>query len=157
MRCRERHVDCRSAAPPRSPDAHHAISTAADAALARNVLLALRSYLCQEAELLADAAHDAAMASRSRYAPAPRPSRASSNGGVAENLESFSQDLLRRKQRVLERIDHALDRLEDGTYGVCLACKSPIRASWLAEIPYTHFCESCQMERLTDHGDSCGV
>jgi RNA polymerase-binding transcription factor DksA len=124
----------------------------ADAAVARNVLLALRSYLCQEAELLADAAHDAAVAARARSAPRRRASPA-----VFADVESFSRDLLRRKERTIERIDLALERLEDGTYGVCLACKSPIPASWLAKVPYTTLCESCQLERLAWRQDSCAV
>jgi RNA polymerase-binding transcription factor DksA len=120
------------------------------AAVARNVLVALRSFLSSEAELLADAAHDLAMESRPRVAALWRGSRLPWDIQDAENLASFIHDLLRRRLGTIDRIDLALERLVDGTYGVCLACKSPIPPSWLVKVPYADRCERCRMDRRTD-------
>jgi RNA polymerase-binding transcription factor DksA len=124
--------------------------TSAESAVARNVLVALRSYVCFEAELFADAVQDLEMESGRCAAPAWSAARPSGGAPIADNLKSFSQDLLRRKQTTIERIDHALERLNDGTYGACLACKSPIPAWRLAQAPYADRCGRCQMKRLME-------
>jgi len=44
----------------------------------------------------------------------------------------------------LRFIEEALDRLESGDYGICLACEEPIAAKRLAAIPWARYCVSCQ-------------
>jgi DnaK suppressor protein len=41
-------------------------------------------------------------------------------------------------------IEEALDRLDSGDYGVCLACEESIAAKRLAAIPWARYCVSCQ-------------
>jgi DnaK suppressor protein len=43
-------------------------------------------------------------------------------------------------EEMLEEIDAALKRIEDGTYGVCEACGETIPADRLDAIPWTRFC-----------------
>ena len=46
----------------------------------------------------------------------------------------------RRAEARLERIDAALARVKDGTYGTCLACGKPIPTERLGIIPETPYC-----------------
>ncbi len=41
-------------------------------------------------------------------------------------------------------VEAALTRLEDGAYGVCLACEEEIPAKRLKAIPYAKYCVGCQ-------------
>lgn len=47
-------------------------------------------------------------------------------------------------QRRLTAIDNALDRIRQGTYGICLMCKRPIPAARLEALPSATLCVSCQ-------------
>jgi len=44
----------------------------------------------------------------------------------------------------LRLVDEALDRLNSGDYGVCLACEEPIPAKRLRALPWARFCVPCQ-------------
>ncbi|WP_320797813.1 TraR/DksA family transcriptional regulator [Treponema sp.] len=46
----------------------------------------------------------------------------------------------------LKMIDAALDRIVQGTYGICLQCNEPIAEARLEAIPYAPFCVACQAE-----------
>jgi len=50
---------------------------------------------------------------------------------------------------ILERIAEALRKIEDGTYGTCDRCDTPINPDRLRAIPYATLCIDCQerMER----------
>jgi RNA polymerase-binding protein DksA len=41
------------------------------------------------------------------------------------------------EQRMLDAIDAALRRIEDGTYGICASCGQPIGAERLEALPWT--------------------
>jgi DnaK suppressor protein len=43
-------------------------------------------------------------------------------------------------KETLAEIDAALQRIEDGTYGICEACGKPIGAERLSAIPWTRLC-----------------
>ncbi len=47
------------------------------------------------------------------------------------------------KQR-LQLINSALDRIRQGTYGICPMCKKEINRERLEAIPYAFLCISCQ-------------
>jgi RNA polymerase-binding transcription factor DksA len=51
--------------------------------------------------------------------------------------------LLSDAQRELSDIDHALDRLRDGTYGMCAHCEKPIAPERLAARPSAAMCIDC--------------
>jgi RNA polymerase-binding transcription factor DksA len=46
----------------------------------------------------------------------------------------------------LEDLRHALDRLEDGSYGICLSCKSSINQELLDDDPTQRVCSSCEQK-----------
>ena len=43
----------------------------------------------------------------------------------------------------LKRIDAALERIEDGTYGTCLKCDEPISDARLEAVPDAALCKNC--------------
>jgi DnaK suppressor protein len=54
-------------------------------------------------------------------------------------LRNNSQDLL-------AQVDSALQRLDEGTYGVCARCGNAIAAERLEALPYATYCITCQSE-----------
>lgn len=48
----------------------------------------------------------------------------------------------------LEELRHALDRLESGTYGICISCKSSISQDVLDADPAQRVCSSCEQRLL---------
>ena len=48
---------------------------------------------------------------------------------------------------VLSQIESALQRITDGTYGVCESCGGPISAERLAALPYAVRCVACAERR----------
>lgn len=45
---------------------------------------------------------------------------------------------------VLGAIDRALQRIEDGTYGICVNCGKPIAPERLEALPYAELCIDCK-------------
>ena len=46
----------------------------------------------------------------------------------------------------LEELQHALERLAGGTYGVCLSCKEALPQEQLDRDPLRRVCEKCETE-----------
>lgn len=44
----------------------------------------------------------------------------------------------------LRMIEEALDRLNSGDFGICLACEEPIPAKRLKALPWARYCVNCQ-------------
>src|SRR5579871_906084 len=44
----------------------------------------------------------------------------------------------------LRLVDEALDRMDSGDYGICLACEEPIPAKRLRALPWARYCVPCQ-------------
>ncbi len=61
--------------------------------------------------------------------------------------KEFNLGLASNDREVLHRVEVALKRIEDKTYGLCLECKKSIPQARLKAIPYTETCLKCQ-ERL---------
>ena len=51
---------------------------------------------------------------------------------------------LDRDWQTLKAIDSALDRINEGTYGICLRCDDDISPKRLMAIPWASYCISCQ-------------
>ena len=51
----------------------------------------------------------------------------------------FSMGLAERQQKYLEQIDEALQRIAEGTYGICLVTGEPIPAERLKEVPVAKY------------------
>ena len=52
--------------------------------------------------------------------------------------------LVQMKAQVLTRINEAVSRLDEGTYGYCDECNDPIAASRLRALPFAVRCKDCE-------------
>jgi DnaK suppressor protein len=51
---------------------------------------------------------------------------------------------LDRDSNLLRNVRAALDRIEEGSYGMCLHCEEDISPKRLAAVPFTAYCIVCQ-------------
>jgi DnaK suppressor protein len=68
------------------------------------------------------------------------PADKASNSYLKELL--FSQSTSDRY--ILALIDEALERIEEGTYGICVACGAEIQPKRLEAVPWARHCVTCQ-------------
>lgn len=47
----------------------------------------------------------------------------------------------------LRSIKEALDRINEGTYGICAECEKPISPKRLQAVPWAKYCVACQEQR----------
>ena len=57
--------------------------------------------------------------------------------------EEVLEELGTAGEQEIRIIDAALERIEDGTYGVCANCGEPISEARLDILPQTPFCRNC--------------
>ena len=61
-----------------------------------------------------------------------------------DNFEQeFTLSLLENDEETVEKIEFALERIEDGVYGSCIECEGKIPKTRLNAIPYTSYCVKC--------------
>jgi DnaK suppressor protein len=65
---------------------------------------------------------------------------------VPEAVESAAPRSVDEIERLLEGVEAALGRLDEGTYGVCAFCGSPIPDERLAASPTATRCSVCDPE-----------
>ena len=70
----------------------------------------------------------------------------SSEVDIQEDIE-FA--LIQMKSETLNKIDAALQRLEDGTYGGCFECGEEISEARLRALPFAVRCKDCEEARET--------
>lgn len=58
--------------------------------------------------------------------------------------------------RQLRMVEEALDRLDSGDYGVCLACDEPIAEKRLRALPWARYCVKCEEEIGKEAGTAAG-
>jgi RNA polymerase-binding protein DksA len=64
---------------------------------------------------------------------------------ASDNYErEFTLGRASDEQGLLYRIDEALKRIEDSSYGSCLQCGRAITKKRLAAVPHTELCIECQ-------------
>jgi len=56
----------------------------------------------------------------------------------------FAARGLERERESLIQIGAALRRIEEGEFGICLACEEPISPKRLAAVPWAAYCLHCQ-------------
>lgn len=112
-----------------------------EAKVYREALLTLRSRLRGDVSALADAAL--------------RQTRSESSGDLSsmpihmadvgtDNFEQeFNLSLMEHDGATLTQIEGALERIEDGVYGVCVECDGKIPKTRLNVIPYVSCCVKC--------------
>jgi len=67
-----------------------------------------------------------------------------SDQATAEVDQNFSLRLKEREQKLLKKIDEALDRMETNTYGICERCGQEIPYKRLKARPVTTLCIECK-------------
>ena len=63
-------------------------------------------------------------------------------GSDASGME-LMLGLASNQQKLLQQVNEALSRIEDGTYGLCQMCGKPIPQARLEAIPEAELCLSC--------------
>jgi RNA polymerase-binding protein DksA len=58
----------------------------------------------------------------------------------------FNLDLASSEQQILNQVDEALRKIDEGRYGICEICSKPIVQKRLLAVPYTRYCIKCQEE-----------
>jgi DnaK suppressor protein len=71
---------------------------------------------------------------------------------LKENMAREIERLDHRQYRELLQIDEALERIENGEYGLCTACEEPISIGRLHAIPWARECVECAEQRETFDG-----
>ena len=61
---------------------------------------------------------------------------------VFMRLQNLSQ--VDSQNKIIQKIDEALHRIADGTYGICEMCGQLIRKPRLMNLPFVHTCMECQ-------------
>ena|SRR5688572_5821392 len=78
-----------------------------------------------------------------------------SSGDISENPaeqatdnaeQAISLGRLASQTREIREIDEALERIRDGTFGICEDCEKKIPAARLEAIPYAVRCAACQVK-----------
>ena len=77
------------------------------------------------------------------------------NQGVLDAVESSEADiqddiefaLIQMKSETLSKIEEALHRLEDGTFGYCFECGEEISEKRLRALPFAVRCKDCEEAR----------
>ena len=63
--------------------------------------------------------------------------------GTDNYEQEFTLNLLQNEETTLEAIEGALERIEEGVYGVCAECGRAIPKTRLNAIPFTPYCVKC--------------
>jgi DnaK suppressor protein len=66
--------------------------------------------------------------------------------------QDFTISLMQNEEAALEAIVEALDRVQDGTFGICQECNKPIPKMRLEAIPYTPVCIGCATKLESEGG-----
>jgi len=65
----------------------------------------------------------------------------------SDNFEQeFTLNLIQTQRDELKEIDAALERVEEGTFGLCEICGKPISKRRLQAMPYARLCVECKRE-----------
>ncbi len=66
---------------------------------------------------------------------------------TAETDRNFMLRLRGREQRLLNKIEEAIERIDTGTYGKCDSCGEKIKINRLQARPVASLCIECKMEQ----------
>ncbi|HEY7917587.1 MAG TPA: TraR/DksA C4-type zinc finger protein [Acidimicrobiales bacterium] len=78
-------------------------------------------------------------------APVQAPEQRTDNGGSGSVPDGFhtSEVSIDAVDDLLDEVEGALTRLDDGTYGLCESCGTPIEDARLADSPTVRSCSAC--------------
>jgi DnaK suppressor protein len=61
-----------------------------------------------------------------------------------EEIQGFSYRLKEREKKLLRKIDEALERIEEGSFGICERCGEAIEEKRMLARPVTTYCIACK-------------
>ncbi len=61
--------------------------------------------------------------------------------------ETVEAHIVESEERLLEKIAHALERIEEGSYGICEGCDAEIPLARLEAKPSVSLCIDCQEQK----------
>ncbi|NIQ96479.1 MAG: RNA polymerase-binding protein DksA [Desulfuromonadales bacterium] len=64
-----------------------------------------------------------------------------------ESDRNFELRIRDRERKLIKKIREALERIEDGTFGICESCEEDISEARLKARPVTTFCIDCKTEQ----------
>jgi DnaK suppressor protein len=74
-----------------------------------------------------------------------------------QSVDDFVQEvdfaLMQMKSETLRKIDEAIQRLEQGRYGICVECGTEIAPARLQAVPFAEACRSCQEARESEDAE----
>jgi DnaK suppressor protein len=68
----------------------------------------------------------------------------------AESDRTFTLRLRDRDRKLIKKIEEALERIENGTFGICEACGEEIGIARLKARPVTTLCIECKSKQEED-------
>ena len=74
--------------------------------------------------------------------------------GTDVYMHDMDNSLIDHERYVLEGINNALDKISDGSYGICTNCHKKIEKDRLDIIPETTLCATCAKEIVTSPDES---
>lgn len=111
-----------------------------------------KKLLKQREELLTEAEHTINTSLVKEKESFPDPTDQAS----AEHDSNFLLRLRGREQKLLKKIDEAIGRIDDGTYGVCESCGEQIGIKRLEARPVTTLCIECKTQQEEDEKRQTG-
>lgn len=69
---------------------------------------------------------------------------------ASEYIQSFEFRLRGREKNLLTKLDLAIKKIEDGTFGICEVCEEPIGKKRLEARPETSLCIRCKEDQERD-------
>jgi RNA polymerase-binding protein DksA len=107
----------------------------------RTTLLSLRARLVGDMSQMEDNALNKDQ-TRSTSMPTSMAELGSDNSD-----QELTLDLMGNNKEVLDQIQAALERIEEGTFGRCEECGAAISKARLEAIPYTAYCIKCASQQ----------
>ena len=68
----------------------------------------------------------------------------SADAGTATFEREKELSIEQNVRDLIQKIDRALKRIDDGTYGICERCAKPIAEARLEALPYAELCIECK-------------
>ncbi len=115
--------------------------------LAKTTLNKFKTQLDEErqrlTELIAEHEQEREEARQSETSADRSPDPGSTDAGSMKFEYEKELSIEKNLQDLLHKVEHALVRVEQGTYGVCESCGDAIPVARLEVLPYATFCVSC--------------
>jgi RNA polymerase-binding transcription factor DksA len=107
----------------------------------RQILEAITSRVRGDADVLAEQVHSSSGGNGgSELSNAPFHL---GDMGTEEFLYDMNTTLLANEQYIVAEAREAMNRMDDGTFGICESCGQPIAKERLEAIPFTRYCVKC--------------